>query len=296
MRIEKKVRMISLDKRYRKHPYYFTVPISDTTGKYVTGQEVYINEEQMLGKKELTKATRDSLEMGDQPVLINPFNQYPLTHGRTFNLSYDIDDKGVKTYLNPKDFAEFTFFCTKPEIATSKDVYVKERHCFYIEDKVREAEFSVMKEDKAFEAENFVRTNMKTGRYKDLLILLSYNVKGYSINPEKLSEIETKARVIEACRKYPEEVLKFKANDTDETLFILKLMKYMVMEKRSGTDIYYGEEFVGGSLENVRSWIHKPEHAHLVTKWGKMIQEKEGSIPVEDKKKEEKEKVEAGNE
>lgn len=295
MRIAKKVRMISLDKRYRKNPYYFTVPRSDSTGKFVTGQEKWLSEEQMIGKKELTKSTKDSLQMGDQPVIINPNNQYPLAHGRTFDLTYESDAKGGRVYVNPKDFAEYTFFCTKVEISESKDKYVANKHHFYIEDKVKEAQFTVEKEDQSFEAENYVRTKLKSGRFNDLLILLSYNVQGYSINPEKLSEIEVKARVIEACRKHPEEVLKFKANDTDETLFIIKLMKYMVMEKRNGTDIYYGEEYVGGSLESVRSWIHKPEHSHLVTKWGKMIQQKEGKVPLIDNKKE-KVKVETENE
>ena len=279
MRVEKKIRIIALDKRYRKHVYQFAVTKSERTGRFITGQEEYLTEEQMTGKKEITKSTKDSLQMGDQPFIINPYNHYGLLHGRTFDLSYNIDDKDNKTYLNPKDYAEFTFFSLQPEVTENKESFIKDKHFFYIEDKEREAEVSIRNDDKAFEAESYVRKELNVGRYKDLLLMMNYDIRGLNVNPDTMTDSEVRASVINACRKHPENVLKFKSSDSDEVLFIIKLMKYSILEKRNGIDIYYRDQFISSSFDGVRSWLHKSENNHLVTKWGKTIQEREGVIP-----------------
>lgn len=282
MRVSKKVRVLALDKRYLHNPYLYAVSRSDSTGNYITGQEDILTEEEMLGKEKLTKAKKQALEMGDQPFIINPMNHYQLIHGRTFDESYDTDENGNKTYLNPRDHAELMFFKKQESVLIGKPErgkWIRDKHYFYVEDKQMEAQKEVEKADIAFEAEYYVRNEVETGSYKDILLMLSYNVGGYSVNVDMLTDLELKAKVIEACKEHPLEILKFKDSVSAETIFLLKLLKYHILEKKSMTDIYHGGEFIANSFDGLRAYINKTANEGMVSKWAKLVQSKEGSIP-----------------
>ncbi|MBC8315558.1 MAG: hypothetical protein H8E51_08640 [Bacteroidetes bacterium] len=271
MRVEKKVRIIALEKRYRQNVYPFAVSFNQTTGEFMTGQD--LSYEKMTGKTALIKSEKAALG-NERPFIINPDNHYPLKHGRTFNISYDEDDKGVRVYDVAKDHAEFDFFELQAEVAKDKKSYKRGTHYFYIEDKEKEAEFQLIENDKCFEAESLMRNKTASGRYGDVIMLLNMYAPGYNLDPAVLSELQMKAHIIDACRKFPDVILMFGKKEVEEIVFAAKLVKHNIIERKNGLDFYYKGDFIGTTIESVREYLRDPKKAELVTKWAKQIESK----------------------
>jgi len=275
-----KTRLVSLDKRYRRQPYPFTVPRSQSSGKLLTGQQEILSEDQMIGKEKLTAADKRKLLMGSTPYIINPENVYPCKHGRTYDLSYEINgpDPEDREYINPKDYAEYTFFVGQKElICYGKDKYQINRHLFYVEDKEKEAIDELNAIDRRWDAESFVRNELASSRYQEIIMLLNFEVPKFIMDPKVMSDTLLRSTIYKACQEHPEVILKLKGDDANQLVFVLKLMSYRILERRNNTDFYAGETFVGTTLESVKLFCAKSENSDLVTKWGRQIEQKEGN-------------------
>lgn len=275
--VERKVRFVSMDKRYQRMPYPFTVAVSQTSGKFITGQEHILSEAKMRGLEKLSATDKRQLMMGNDPFIIHPDNVYMLQALRTFNLSYEINGPGEedRTYLVPKDFAEYTFFMQQEKVADSKAKYQKNKHFFYLEDKEKEAAEELALMDMAFEAENFIRTKLTVDRYKEVILLMNYMVPKYNIDPRSMTEIQIRSEVLKACKEHPDMVLKLAKKDNEVLLFVLKLMYYKIIERRNGTDFYAGETYIGSTLDAVKLFCTSADNTQLITKWGNMIKSRE---------------------
>jgi len=279
--VAQKVRFVSQDKRYQRMPYPFTVAVSESSQKFVTGQENILTEDQMRGKDTAPKLTADQrrqLQMGTTPFIIHPDNVYNLQALRTFNISYEQfgDDETTREYLVPRDWAEYNFFLKQMQVAPNKESYQVNKHFFYLEDKEKEAQGELQEVDKQWDAENFVRSEMSSDRYKDIILLMNFEVAGFLMDPRVMTDITIRTQVFKACREHPDVVLKLKGEGNTVLLFVLKLLYHKMIERRHGTDFYAGETFVGSTLESVKNWCTDTKNSQLVTKWGVMIEEKEG--------------------
>lgn len=275
-KVEKYVRIFALDSLYRRRPFEFTVS-KDLNGKFVTGQQDVLTEKQILGIDPLTAKNKEALEMGEDPYIINPDNTYALVNGRKFDLSY-IEDKGKRTYTNPKDWAEYNFFTLQPEVVFSKKDHKDHVTFFYVEDKEKEAELLLTKEDLEFEAKSFIRSNTSIRRLKDIALLINHLVKGASINPDVLTITQLQAKIYEYCKSNPSEVLLCKGSNEDlnaENLFALKSMQIGEIVQ-SGSSYFYGsnkEKYIGDSFESVLSWLRNKENAPQVQRIGAKVSE-----------------------
>lgn len=275
-KVEKYVRIFALDSLYRRRPFEFTAP-KDLNGRFLTGQQDILTEKQMLGIDPLTAKNKEQLEMGDDPYIINPENTYALVNGRKFNLSY-LEDKGKRTYVIPKDWAEYNFFTLQPEVVFSKKDHKSHATFFYVEDKEKEAELQLTKEDLEFEAKAFIRSNTSIRRLKDIALLINHLVKGASINPDILTITQLQARIYEYCKTNPSEVLLCKGGKEDlnaENLFALKAMQIGEIVQ-SGQSYFYGsnkEKYIGDSFESVISWLRDKDNSPMVQRLGAKVSE-----------------------
>ena len=273
-----KKRLITLDPKYRKTPYPYAVPFSTSRNVAITGQENILSLEKMTGERPLTEADRTALQMGDNPSVINPDQQYACQHSRTYDLSYrnttkTIDGKEVvvKEYLTPRDVAEYgCFTANKDFCALSKKDYNKKKHIFYVEDKEMEAEEDLVEFDMAYEAEKFLREG-STSRWKEAVVLLNYEVKEYNLDPDILSDNMIKKIALEGAKKYPKVIMKLTDENSEGLLFSLKLLKNRIIEKRNGSDFYHGTTYIGTTIDSVIDFINKPSNATLVTKWSQQV-------------------------
>jgi len=273
--VKEKKKIIAVHPNYRRSPYQYTIPISNTSKKFITGQEDVLTEDKMRGKDKLTVQDKKKLQMGDSPFIINPDIIHPLLHGRVYDLSYTTDGAD-KEYVNPRDYAEFTCFTKAEIVAKDKESVVKDKHYFYVEDKEKDAQVKINKMDLAWEAESFARSDMGTGRWKDLILLLNLEIPGYNYDPDNLSDTRIKEIVLEACKENPDIVLKLKREDSAFTIFALKLIKYKIISKKDGPDYYYNDTYIGVSIDAIKAYVQNTDHESLVTKWGRIIESKEG--------------------
>jgi hypothetical protein len=264
-----KKRLITENPLYRKSPYPYAIPWSSSRNMPLTGQDLTVDE--MTGKLAMNSMRKASLGLGQFPFIINPDDIYYVKHSRLFDLSYKTNGDD-KEYLNPRDVAEWNCYTINTEfVAPSKKEYNKKSHIFYVQDVEYEAQQDNVELDKQFEAESYIREG-STSRWKDILMLLNYEVKEYNFNVDQLSDNLLKKHVIDASKKYPDIILRLKRPESETLLFVLKVLRKGFIEKKKGTDFYYGSEFIGTTIDSLLEWVNKPINADKVTKWQKMME------------------------
>jgi hypothetical protein len=280
-KVTQKVRILTDHVNYRKKPYMYSIPVSQGSGLPATGQEHILSLDQMTRKNTIiTVGQKKELQMGDNPWIINPEELYPINHSRVFDLSYtaekDADGGDMKkVYLNPKDYAEYTCFMRGMIISKSKKDYgdaPRGNFYFWIEDKEKEAQDVVTQLDRRYEAEKFLRDDLGSGRYKDVIRLLNFEVASYNIDPNVLSDTRIKEVVFKAVAEHPEVVLMLKSKDADQIVFILKLMEKKVLQRKNATDFYYNDVLIGTTVNSIKEWINNSSHVQTVSKWRQMLE------------------------
>jgi len=301
--VTRSVQIVSPKKLYARTPYYYTIPVSVSTRQPVTGQESVIQWTQKrtpsanggeqvdwVPNKDLSKLSvtdRKALQMGENPYIINPLDTIVVQHGRKYNDSYTSfmykDDNGEdveerREYTNPRDHAELIAIQAGSEstIAKSKSLYQKSRHHFYIDDKEIEAQVELDKIELSYEAENFVRNDIGSGRFGEIVLYMQYAIPEYKIpTPGILSTTRQKEIVLKACREYPKEVLKLKSPDSTRIIFILKLISYGVITRDHNMNFKYGDIHLGVNLDSVVQWMQNmKEHGETVSKWQRILDAK----------------------
>src|ERR1035437_1215747 len=303
VRVTRKVKVIAgIGKgKYTNIPYQYALPQSASTRQWLTGQENVITwSTKMVARpnggedmvwvpnKDITKLSADdrrALQMGDNPFIINPGDHILVLHGYTYDNSYDAviesgegADKEIKrVYINPKDHAELTAILAAPEspVAKSKSVYSKAKHNFYVDDKEVEAQRELDREDLEFEAAEFARKDIGSGRYSELILFLGYMIPEYKIKPEILSDTRMKALIFKACREHPDAVLKYKGPKAERYVFALKAIRHGIITVDHNLNYKYGDVFLGVHLDSVVEWMsNTKENGYIVSKWQKILGDK----------------------
>ena len=281
--VTRRVKVITPKGKYTSYPYRYTVPFSTSRRLPITGQEdIIVSPDQWTGKEKLTASQKEKLQMGNNPFIIDPAVPIVIIHGYIYNDDYvtvvEKDDKGKdkeieRTYKNPKDHAELTALLANPEspVAKSKLEYNKNKHNFYIEDKEVEAQAEIDKYDLAYEAEQFARKDLGTGRWAELIILLGHEIPEYKIEPGLLSDAKMKAYVLRGCKEHPDVVLKMKGVDATKTIFVIKLLKYAIISRGKNMEYFYGDLHVGHTFDSIKGFMETHQNAQIVTKWQNMI-------------------------
>ena len=279
IRVTQKVKVITPKGKYTRSPYQHAIPVSIKSRLPVTGQEHVITQPaKWSGDEKLTPAEKTALQMGASPFIINPANHILIMHGYEYDNSYDStigvgkdgNDKEIeRVYVNPKDHAELTAILASSEspVARSKAEYNKNKHNFYVDDKEKEAQEKINTIDLSFEAENFVRNEMGSGRFPEVVIYLGYAVPEYKATPGNLSDTRIKSLVLDACRKFPQEVLKMRGPGATRVVFVTKVISHGIIQRKKNNDFYYGDIYIGPNFDSVVEWMEDRRNSHIVTKW-----------------------------
>lgn len=309
--VTRKVKIISPKARYSNTAYLYAVPTSLASGLPVTGQESVIpwhlttvsranggEDKVWVPDRDITKlsaADRTKLQMGDHPFIINPAEHIIVMHGKTYDNSYNSiiekDKEGMdvevdREYKNPKDHAELTAIMAGSEtpVAKSKSEYKKTRHHFYIDDKEVEAQKELDVSDQRYEANKFMRDEIGTGRYPEMILFLGYMIPEYKIKPEILSDTRMKALIYKACEEHPDVVLKYKGPNANRYVFVLKLIQKKIIAVDHNMNYKYGDIPLGVNIDSVIQWMDDYKtNGHVVTKWQRLLNEdaeKSVEIPV----------------
>lgn len=278
--MKRTVKLIATDdKRYKDTPYPFMCVMDDSIGTYLTGQHIDPNDQDTydnLTLEEMTGQERLSAEKKKRfPFVIDPLKRINFNNRQVFDLSKD----GKGSFMNPKDAAlvnllrNYTWF-----VAGSRDEIQAKKHYFYLHDEIYEAEQKVSKADKIYEAQKFVREDLASDGMFDVALVLSYKLKDFIFDPKDFNPIVLKEKILETCEKKPDKILECKTDGHLDEVFILKLSLHDII-KRRGTDFYDGSKFLGKDLYDLRRFMKQEENMSIVSKWNRLLAEKEGRLP-----------------
>jgi hypothetical protein len=279
---EKIVRIIAVDKRYVKQPYPAIAIWDNSKLCYLTGQHIdpaipktrsNLTVDEMTGKKMPSEE-----KMAKFPYIINPENNIPIIHMRKLNIS--IDEKGEP--VNHVDMAMYIFikhYCSF--VADSKKAVRPGTDFFYIEDLESEAEEQIKSSDLRFEAEKCIREKASIEKLKDTALMLNYTIKNFSMPVDSMTETRIKNELLKVCEKNPDKIIACFKAQANEELYIYKLVKHGILEQKNGA-FFDGAQIIGTNVDNVKIYMKSSnqENQKYVSKWGKLLLEKEGKLPT----------------
>lgn len=257
----KKVKIRFNKKIYKKHPFYVPI-IKDGEGVFLTGQDLTYNKQ--VGKEVLTKEEREKY-----PFVIDPTDFPKIYEGQTLNTDLYYD----RAILN--------LALISGKIATSKSEHEKNKvkYVGYVEDELAESKFYNEVADMKYEAETLIRS-LPISEYGKIALIVNYTM-GKSINVDSMPEDYIKSKLLEAVNENPKEVLNcFPKHNPgiEQDMYILELLKYKILQKRSGNDIYDGDTFIGSSLSQAKNYMTLKAHAGEVDKWKFALDKAKGKV------------------
>lgn len=279
---KKIVRVISVDKRYVKQPYPAIAIWDNSKNCYLTGQHIdpsiaktrgNLTVDEMTGKKMPSEE-----KMAKFPYIINPENTIPIIHMKKLDIS--VDEKGEP--VNHVDMAMYIFikhYCSF--VANSKKAVRPGTDFFYIEDLEAEAEEQVKASDLKYEAEKCIREKASIEKLKDTALMLNYTIKNFSLPVDSMTETRIKAELLKVCEKNPDKIIACFKKEANDDLYIYKLVKHGILEQKNGA-FYDGAQIIGTNVDSVKIYMKSgnQENQKYVSKWGKLLLEKEGKLPT----------------
>lgn len=271
------VRLIAKDRRYKEKPYPAIPVLDDRIGTYITGQHIVpgdpstegnLTVKEMIGEDSLTIAKKKKF-----PFVINPENPTQMFHMMKLNLSKNSKSE----YVNAKDKAFFDFFLLQKFVAPSLSEFREGYHYFYIEDKEKEANEAISKEDRVYNAMRFVKEHASIRSLEDIALYLNYKVKIIHIPLKVLSKTQLEFKIMNACKTHPDVVSECFSKRAKEIMYVLKLVDYDIVSMKSGA-FYDGSIFIGNTPDSILDYIRKEENKEIILKWADAYRKKEGVV------------------
>lgn len=227
----------SLRAKYKEVPW-FTVPYIDENGKALTGQE-------KMSKQELSR----------QPYLIDQNQQYPLSHNEYF-------DENI-----PEQRVKLEMIKNLPEVALSQSKADPVKHIFFLYNAEEVADEFVSKFEVKSKAIKVLEDNSSNAALKDLAYFLG-------IDPRRHSNKVLKKMVYQQADDSPERLIAFKDEKSKKYLFVRKLVKTGVIQKKD--DGYYFKEIhLGFEESDVIGHIEKEDNTELKKRLGEILRKEE---------------------
>jgi len=258
---EQTVKIRFSKKIYKKHPWYIPI-LKERDGVFKTGQD--LSYDKMVGRTPLTEEER-----AKYPIVIDPTEYYKIFDGQKFNLLDPTDKLMVELAINSGEIA-----ATLSELNKNKIKYIG-----WVEDEISESKAYNDTEDKKYEAQTMIR-NSPIDDYKRIALLVNYTmVKNIKIDDMPTEYV--KAKLLEAANEDAEAMLQCfpKYNPgIQQDLYILELIKHKILTKKSNSEIYDGDVFVGGSLSRAKNFLTLKANAGSVDKWKQMLDQAKGKV------------------
>lgn len=298
--MKREVRIDAFDKRYKSGAVFQAIPYYDySIDNYVTGQEKRIGRPNGLTKEQIEgvdKKIKDEQRIAF-PYIIrfsDNFRGIPIRKGLILNLS---TSNGENNYVNPRHKAIYDFLVSSQRdiVASSKKDCESGKHLFYFVDEVKEAEQRVLARRAFFKASKLVNDNLDIDSYYELLMYVNYiHNETYNVFEKEKSLLEDYTN--EVCEKYTDTVIKFFNKESQDELFILKLVEHGIILFKDGAFIDKKDQYLGTSPSEVNSYLLKKGNNLKGVHWRRALSKVDkrflDSINKEKKEEEEKEKSE----
>jgi hypothetical protein len=272
------VKLVAVDKRYKETAYPHQCIFDDNINNYLTGQHFdprkpetvgFLTLDEMTGKVQLSP--EKALKF---PFVINPIPRIAFENGKKYDLSTDKQGN----YINPRDAAYVKLLSDHTwYVAKTKDEVIPGKHYFYLHDEIKEAEKRVESSDLSYRAEKLVREKLTDDGIFDLALVLQYKIQSFKFNEHDYNKIVLKDMVLQQCKTNPKIVLEADGPSYKDDIFVLKLALHKILT-RKGTDFYDGAEFLGSNLIELKAEIRKEARTAQVSKWNRLLAEKENRL------------------
>ena len=275
-RVERKVKFIALDRKYRTEAYPAVAPLDSKLNTYVTGQHIDYDDESTLANLTIDEITGKVPIKPDSkkkrfPHVINDVDPVLIIHNKTYDCSLGDDGKPV----NPKDYAEGNFIINQTKLIAPSKKEARPRHKFYMEDKEADAKVFVNKSDKVYEAEKLIREKASIEEYKDLVMMLNLSVPGFHADHKTMSDTRLKETLIKQAQEDPDSISVAFTERGKDILFIAKLVGYNILRYRPGKGYFDGEQFLANDLIEMISFVQDSNNGKDVVRWGVLLKKEE---------------------
>ena len=243
------IRIYGVTRKWKEKPFLSCPSFSVTKQKYITGQE------------EMSES-----ELQRQPLIINPEEHYPISHGDKLVLK----QKSNGDYVIDRDYVLYTYYLTLPVIAKSKSEFNKNIHYYYIDNKEAEAreEVSVGKiRAKAFE---YVTKLLTLPDMRDILFYLGENPVNYT---QSIAE----GMILKRCVDNPNSIVKYFEDETRSKLvFVKKCLMHGLLTRGTNNYIYYGQVICGANEFEASAFLYDEKNSIVYTPLYDSLQVREG--------------------
>jgi hypothetical protein len=258
------IRIVSDRPKYRRYTFPVIAKWDENSANYITGQhksdenpQGLTKEEMQMAPEALPKAKRDKYE-----YIVRPDTAYHIKHMRAFNVS--VDDSGKP--VNPVDYWQLELFKLQEFVAPAKGKVNKDKHIYYLEDKLAEDTTEINKRKQTWKATSKVMENASVESYADIATLLTYLIPNFSINVNASTSVTIEKAILAACETHPDQVMKCFEKPSQDILFVLKLQRYAIITRRESS-YFDGNTFLGDSPQDVLRFAKTKEGATYYAKW-----------------------------
>lgn len=272
-KFNREVRIVSVDKRYRKSSYPAIPYFDPELRTYVTGQHIDPSDPSTKGNltsDEIKNPEKMSAERRLKfPYIIKYDDTINIQHLKKYNLTLDANGE----FNNVQDAIYMAFIMHQHIVAKCQSDVRKGRHLFYVEDKEAEAEKKIETRELRFKAESKIY-GMRYNELKDVALMLNYYEKSVNLSIDNLSETQLRNGILDTCEKFPKSVLNCFEKNAEDDLFILKVIdKKGIIRK--GTGYYDGNVHVGDDVPAIRAFLKTKDGRHYTARWSKILQGQE---------------------
>jgi len=246
----------------------YIIPIEKVNEIYITGQD--LTYDKMIGKVPLTEE-----EKRKYPHVINPHSLLRIRDHKKLDVENDAYDKAL-----------YDLMIASRTIAKSKSHFDKDpiQYVGYIFDMEEDAKATIQKEDAIYTAMTLIR-DLPVDSYKPTVLLMNHMVKNkFYIPPTGVSLELQKAKMLEACRQYPEAVKNcFPAYNPgiERYGFVLELIEYKIIKESGRGELFYEKELLGSSVDQVLSYLDKEPNSHMKRVFAHRLQVAKGLVTQE---------------
>ena len=238
----------------------YNIPIAKDGESYITGQNLTLKK--MLGTDSLTPD-----EQIKYPFVINPEKMYKIKHltwlGR--------DDAYQNTII---DLLLISGKWAKDKLEYDNDTV---KYDGYFEDPIAEAVAINYFKDDRFDAETCIR-GASIEDYQKIALMVNFLSPDVAINVSMNRDLvlkqlydvcDTKPLIVKSCfAKYNKGV--------DKDIFILECLHYNILRRIDNGDIWYLQDYIGKTLDDVKRYLGKKENEHLWGKFQALLEQSKG--------------------
>jgi hypothetical protein len=242
------VRLVGTDQKYHTSPVYITPKFEEVTKTFYVGDKSY--------KGKVESEDNEKVVVADgTPIRLTDHDSFRFAHLQTFNMESE-----EQRFLLELALAD-------EMVASSKDEINPGVHRFYIEDKEKEADSKISKNQRVFLAMEKLRS-MSLEEMQDYGRLLQ-------IFTRDMSRAQLEAALYDLALLKPMDILNVSEDkNSKHKIFLRKLVQADILKLVNGKYMS-GNELVGANEDFAIEFMRDSSNNALITQWNKILKSSE---------------------